>query len=377
MPAAIRDLRFHIVQATAKTRWSFVELVDADGTVGIGEATLARCEAEMARWFAALVPCLIGCLPTAASLAGARSGATRLADFAVVSALDQAMWDVIARRQHIGVADALGGRRRERVPVYANINRTLDVRTPEAFAAVAARAVRDGFTTLKIAPFDDIELYGDATKTVEASRIDAALARIAAVRGAIGNDVALMVDCHWRLNQPVAEAVIDAVDPYRLHWLECPIPEAPGFLPILRQLRKRANDRGMRLAGCEQMTLVSGFAPFLLAGAYDVMMPDVKYVGGMREMLVVAEALERHGVEFSPHNPSGPVAHAASLQICAAAVQIDRLEMQYRETPHFDALVSDPLPSPVKGRMTIPDGPGLGVRLDPELVTRLRPDARA
>ena len=83
---------------------------------------------------------------------------------------------------------------------------------------------------MKIAPFDGIEIYGDADRNLDPMRLDAALARIAAVRGAVGSDVELMVDCHWRLNRAAAEAVVRAIEPYRLYWLECPVPETPEML---------------------------------------------------------------------------------------------------------------------------------------------------
>ena len=70
----------------------------------------------------------------------------------------------------------------------------------------------------------------------------------------------------------------------------------------------------------EQGIRFAAFQPFCEAGAYDVMMPDVKYVGGLREMLQTADQFARHGVRFSPRNPTGPTCHAASLQLSAAAI---------------------------------------------------------
>jgi galactonate dehydratase len=120
------------------------------------------------------------------------------------------------------------------------------------------------------------------------------------------------------------------------------------------------------------MSRVEGFMPFLRAGCCDAMMPDVKYVGGLHEMLAVADALHVHGVDFSPHNPSGPVCHAASVQVCAAVAHVARLEMQYKETPVFDTLVGHTLPVPVRGEIEVPHTPGLGVALDADVMHALR-----
>jgi galactonate dehydratase len=366
----IRAARWHSLQVTPKTCWSFVELQDDSGRLGVGEATLFGREAAMRQGFGRRRHYIVGRAAADVDLTRARGAARSLADFAVVSALDLAVHDLRAQAAGSSLARTLGGRRREWVRVYANINRGTRVRTPEGFAARAARAVADGFRAVKIAPFDGIELYGDADRKADPALLDAALARIAAVRGAVGPDVDLMVDCHWRLNRATAEAVVRATEPYRLYWLECPVPETPEMLDTIRSLRAALNRHGVRLAGCEEMSLVRGFLPFI--EACDVMMPDVKHVGGVEEMLAVAEALARHGVGFSPHNPSGPVCHAASLQICSAVAHVERLEMQYDETPLFDELVGGALPKPVTGEVPVPDLPGIGIRLDAKLVRRLR-----
>ena len=117
--------------------------------------------------------------------------------------------------------------------------------------------------------------------------------------------------------------------------------------------------------------MLAGFQPFLDAGASDAMMPDAKYVGGLKEMLRVGDALKARGVSFSPHNPSGPVCHAASLHVCAVSPAFTRLEVQYAETPLFDAIVGGVLPKAVGGAFALPSTPGMGVRLDPRLVAEL------
>lgn len=364
-------VRWHELRVSPKTVWSFVELVDTDGRIGVGEATLDKREPQMRAALERFEGAVAGSAPTEVELAIQRSAARSLAEFAVVSALDQAIWDLVAQQRGVSVAAALGPVLRDSIPVYANINRGIACRTPEGFAAQARRAIADGFGAIKIAPFDEVKLYGDAAATRESWNLEPGLARIAAVRDAIGTDVQLMVDCHWRLNRAAADAVLRAVEPLRLYWLECPLPERPELLDTIRDVRNVANSRGIRLAGCEDVSLVTGFARFLDSACYDVMMPDAKYVGGLREMLRVADALHAHGVAFSPHNPSGPVCHAASLQVCAIASSLQHMEMQYAETPLFDDLVDGALPRAAEGYIAVPTTPGLGVRLDPRLTREL------
>jgi galactonate dehydratase len=370
-PTSIDACRWHTLRVSPKTVWSFVELVDSDGRVGVGEATLGGREAQMRHALETCLPAVIGHAPSTVDLARARRNARSLPEFTVVSALDQAICDLVSQQRAVSVSELLGMVQRDKVRTYANINRGIEHRTPEGFAARAHDAVADGFGAVKIAPFDEVQLYGDASRPLDARLLDAGMARIAAVRDAVGPNIGLMVDCHWRLNRAAAEAVLHAADALNLYWLECPVPETSDMVGTIRALRTFANQRGVRLAGCEEMSLLEGFMPFLAASAYDVLMPDVKYVGSMREMLRVAKAMERAGVAFSPHNPSGPVCHAASLHICALVSNLDRLELQYAETPLFGKLVGNGFPPARQGDCVVPRGAGLGVHLDPAVVREL------
>jgi galactonate dehydratase len=91
----------------------------------------------------------------------------------------------------------------------------------------------------------------------------------------------------------------------------------------------------MRLCGLETSIGVHGYEPFLSAGAYDLVMPDIKHAGGYRAILEIAKRAQHYGVATSLHNPSGPIAHAASLQLSAVLPGTERLEIQFDESPLF------------------------------------------
>jgi galactonate dehydratase len=93
------------------------------------------------------------------------------------------------------------------------------------------------------------------------------------------------------------------------------------------------------------------------------MMPDVKYIGGLQEMLHAADRFARLGIAFSPHNPTGPVCHAASLQLSAAAASFDMLETQFDESPLFRQLIRADFGPVVDGHCGFAQGAGLGVEL--------------
>jgi galactonate dehydratase len=359
----VRGIEISVAEVSPKTRWIFVEIESMSGLRGVGEATLNGREDAVLAAVQKLAPVILDLAEASPGLLPANTPLPVLADAAAFSAVDQALWDIAAQRGDVRLADALGGIRRDMIPLYANINRrTLD-RSPGGFAASARDAIAAGHEAIKIAPFDEA-----TAEARSAGNLSAALApgldRIAAVRSAIGPERRLMVDCHWRLDESAAVAVIAAAAASKLHWFECPLPEIAAHLPALHRLRRVANQHGMRLAGCEENIRREGFAPFLEAEVYDVMMPDVKYAGGLMEMLALANVMAKSGVEFSPHNPSGPICHAASLHVAAAAAGLTMLECQFDETPWFNKLQAVPLPARVGGNAALPSAGGLGTALD-------------
>ena len=189
------------------------------------------------------------------------------------------------------------------------------------------------------------------------------LDRVAAVRAAVGPDIAVMIDCHWRFSAGGAAALITDLAAASPFWVECPVAESN--LAALRRLRGRANDRGIRLAGAETLAGLAGFAPVLGAEAYDVVMPDIKYCGGHEEMRRIAALAHLHGVEIAPHNPTGPVCHAHSVPAALAIPNATLLEVQFGETPLFFEIMSGSVPAATGGRAEAPDAPGLGCALRP------------
>ena len=361
---ALEVAKLELVHArvSPKTVWSFLCLSTADGSRGIGEASLPRDPFALDDALAGARAAIEGG-PLAGALAFvADAPRETLAHAAVASALEQAIFDLRGRIAGTPVWALAGGERAARIPLYANINRrTLD-RSPSGFAASARDAVAAGYGQFKIAPFDELT-PAIAESADGRAKIDAGIERVAAVRDAIGADRELFVDCHWRFTPATARGVMDALAALRVSWFECPIPERADTIGVIAGLRAHANARGMRLAGLEELTSPAAFVPWLAAGAYDVVMPDVKYCGGLADLVAIGAAASRHGAACAPHNPTGPVCHAASLAACAVLRPPRLLEMQWDETPWFHQIAPG-LPRPAEGVSALPDAPGLGVELD-------------
>ena len=323
----MRIAAVHAITArvTPRTTWVFARVTAADGFVGWGEGTLEGRAAEVA----AAIDAHDGKL---GAIPGDLMGA------AAHSAIEQATWDLKARRAGRPLAELLGGAPRERVPLYANINRGTTDRSPEGFARRAREAAALGFGAIKIAPFD---------------KMQEGYARIAAAAEALAGRAELQVDCHWRFDEAGAREALTECARLGVTWFECPIPETPENYPAIKRLRAKANAAGMRLAGAELSIGVHGFRPLLEQGLYDVVMPDVKYAGGLAECLRIAELAARHGCAVSLHNPSGPVCHAHSVHLSAALGGAERLEYQHGETPLFFAIAPG-LEAPRDGSAALP-----------------------
>lgn len=365
MTARIEQARLFSLAATPKTVWLFVELVLDDGRSGWGEASLAEHEAAVRDAAEIVLAGLAGRTLSSPEAMTAALPFDTLASAALSSAVAQALWDLDAQLTNVSLAERLGGRRRERIGLYANINRRTRDRSVEGVAASAGEAWAAGFRALKIAPFDEVRR--DLTRAEMRAAMEPGLARAFAIREALGPDIRLMLDCHWRFDVDGARELTDACRDLAPYWIECPVDETPGAIDAIKSLRARANGAGIKLAGLETQILADGFRPYVLAGAYDVMMPDVKYAGGPAEMLRIADFFASHNVAFSPHNPTGPICHMHSLHVCAALPDSDLLEHQFDETPVFGSIVGGDVPPVHEGAAT-PEWsrPGLGIALHPE-----------
>jgi galactonate dehydratase len=155
--------------------------------------------------------------------------------------------------------------------------------------------------------------------------------------GRIGPDATLLVDCHSRLSPVMARIVLREAGDDGLYWLEEPLDEQAFDPHTARSLRSFANDRGIRIAGGEQLASMESARDFLARGAFDAILPDMRWTG-IRTGMAVLELAAASGVGVSLHNPVGPVLDCISIQVAAALPSLLILERQVRESPLFDAV---------------------------------------
>ncbi len=358
----LRGADLHVVRVTPRTCWTFLRLHTEDGCTGEGEATLIGQEKRLLAAAERFVPLALHEADLQHPDAFAQHhAADSIHEAGIISAIDQAQWSIYSQLRDESLAQTLG-QQRDRLPVYANINRRTRSRSPQGFADSARIAMAAGHVAFKLAPFDEVNPKVCAQNHGVTS-MQAGLARIAAVREVIGKQARLMVDCHWRFDEATAVELNEAAARLGVYWIETPLPEIAENIAALVRLRRQCNVLGMRQAGLETSVGWASMQPYCEAGAYDVVMPDIKYIGGIFEMQRTVDGCVEFGVQVSPHNPSGPICHAASLQVSAVVDAFDMLELQFDESPLFDSLVATPF-APVTGGYTVlPSGSGLGVSL--------------
>ena len=122
------------------------------------------------------------------------------------------------------------------------------------------------------------------------------------------------------------------------------------------------------IAGGEVLTRRQSFQPWLEAGAFDIVQPDVTKVGGISEERRIGWMAQEHGIRFIPHGWNTAVGLAADLQLASAFPDTDLVEY-IDGSPYVDGIVAEPWQLDEDGMLTIPERPGLGLDLDWDAVT--------
>ncbi|HEX4998726.1 MAG TPA: mandelate racemase/muconate lactonizing enzyme family protein [Terriglobia bacterium] len=360
------------VRATERTVWLLVRLRTDAGLTGLGEASdafgFANTTSEDARAMRAELGDFFRLIDGKSPLeieAYRQQGMPRarrgLVSATAFSALEQCLWDLAGKALEAPSSALFGGRVRDTLPVYANINRATKPRTPAGFAAAARKAFADGFRAMKAAPFDGFPAAGSPSAEIDAA-VNNGIDAVTAMREAVGPDTALMVDCHSFFDVSLAVRVAQRLEAARLTWYEEPV--APDRVDDTAEIHRRIRQP---MAGGELLFGVAGFAPLTRARAVDVIMPDVKHCGGLLELTHIAALAGADGVRVAPHNPSGPVSTAASMQICAVLENFNYLELQWGETD-WRGDVLDPPEVFTSGTIRVPDRPGFGVELNDRVI---------
>ena len=338
-------------------RWLFVRIETDDGAVGWGEASLEGHAEAVDGAFASLRDRFVGHDPAriediwqiAYRLGFYRGGPVLMS---ALSGLDQALWDLKGRLLGVPVWQLLGGKVRDRVPVYAWIGGD----RPAEVAEAAAARLKQGFKAVKMNATADLG-WLDSPKA-----IDETVERVAAVL-AQGLDVGL--DFHGRVHRPMAKQLAAAVTPLRPLFIEEPL-----LSENLEGIVAFAKHTSVPIALGERLYSRWDFKRAFEANCVDIIQPDLSHAGGISECRRIAAMAEAYDIAVAPHCPLGPLALAACMQIAAATpnfvIQEMSLGIHYNVDGH-DLLtyMRDPTVFDVAdGMVDVLTTPGLGIEID-------------
>lgn len=317
--------------------WLFVEVHTDQGISGVGEGSGWPLVVEAA--VRDLTPILVGEDPTDIERLWLKlrnaivgHGMTGTVGGGALSALEMALWDIKGKALGTPVWNLLGGRVRDRVRVYAHAS------SP----AHAKACVELGYTALKT------------------GGVERPVAKVAALREALGPDIDLMVDLHGPPDLTTKDAMLVGRQLERFRLLFWEEPVSCDNWEGLARLRDAV---AIPLATGERLATVWEFQRLLEAGCADVIQPDTGRCGGISQMRKVAALAEARFVSMAPHSGSlGPVAEYAALHVLASIPNALILERFSHDWPGRTEIVTPAL-QVVDGHIAVPDRPGLGVEL--------------
>lgn len=386
--------------------WTFVRLETDEGVQGLGECFFAPGLTAILR---SLEPLLVGEDPRDVhrlfrKLQLATSGAGSVAGivYNAISGIEAALWDLLGQWLEVPIYRLLGGKFRDEIRIYADchggealesLDEVLRTRQPSWLKQKTRSAAKDYFADDKDASPASPESYRQHALGMKAqgysalkfdldvpgtqgrdpynrcltnSAIDRMVELIGSARDAVGYEIDIAVDCHWRYSVSDVVKVAHALEPFRLLWLEDPVP--PECLDALRAVSSRVK---IPIATGENLYLFEGFREMLQTHAAGIATPDLQKVGGLGVASQIAQFADTQTIPLAPHNISSPVGTLASAHFCAAIPNFLVLEYHASDVPFWNDLVEG-LPKPIiqNGAIRVPDKPGLGVKLNEDVARK-------
>jgi D-galactarolactone cycloisomerase len=381
----IRAINTYVLKApTAKAFYSsqglfsgrkslLVEIETDEGITGWGEGgQYGPAEPVRACIDSVLAPALVGCDPRTPGMhwdrlyGMFRDFGTRGPYLEALSALDIAMWDVAGKSYGVRVAELLGGARRESVAAYG----TGFYYPADAAATIDPAQIRDELDARLATGFSMVKAKIGLLPVREDMR------RLEIIREAAGDEVGLLVDCNHAYTYSAARQVASRLGELGVLWFEEPV--VPEDKACYRRLRERSP---VAIAGGEAEYNRYGFSELILGGCVDIAQPDLCVAGGISEWIKIQAIASVSSVAVIPHIWGSGVALAASLQVLAATpasvftardiplLNEPVLEFDTTDNPLRAELVTTAF-TLADGRVAVPAGPGLGVEVSREAITR-------
>jgi galactonate dehydratase len=354
--------------------WVLVKVVtDQPGLVGWGEATLEWHTRSIVAAIEDLSSLLVGEDPTRSEHLWQMmwrqhfwhgSGIVRAT---AIAGIDLALWDILGKSLGVPCHKLWGGPVRDYVRLYCHLGGgkmedfyETPVDNSKRFAELAQQAVEDGFTAFKA-------MAVPPTMPLEGRRpVQAAVACVAAMREAVGDEIDIMVDCHARPSPAMGLQFAKALDGFGLYFFEEPCwPECREGLAMINAAVTTP------IATGERVTSLADFQQLFAMRACEVCQVDITHCGGLTEARRVAALAEAHRIALAPHNPQGPISTAASLEFGFSQPSYVICETVHNDVPWRQDVVREGYQLDPRQRIVRPNvKPGLGVEVNEDEVRK-------
>jgi galactonate dehydratase len=365
----ITAIRTSVVNAEMRN-WVFVRVeTDQDGLHGWGEATLEWKTRAVVGCVEDLAPLMIGQDPRDIENAVrimTKHGFWKLGVIgrSAIAGIEQALWDIFGKSVGLPVWRLLGGKTRDRVPVYThlglgNMRAVYDQKERSQLRDYVQEVLSKGYRAFKVL-FPLFLHY-----TADAKALAGIDGWMRTLREAAGDDIEIMVDFHGKPGS-VALAVqcIEALAPYRPMFAEEPVQ--PGDAEAMRMVSDRTR---VPIATGERLVDRRDFEELCTRRAVAIVQPDLCHCGGIWEGRKIAAMAETAMMGVAPHNPLGPIAGVAALHFDVATPNFVIQEEMVGAVPWYGDIVAGPIRMR-EGCWQLPEAPGLGIEVDERVAAK-------
>jgi D-arabinonate dehydratase len=288
-----------------------------------------------------------------------------------ISGIDIALWDIAGKVAKLPVYRLLGGCR-DRVEAYASGGFYQEGKGVDELAAEAEGYRARGFKGMKMKVGRNPSTQTHLRHLAEHAQLcqvepEEDIARVAAVRRALGPKAKLMVDVNCAWSPSFAIEMGRALEPYKPYWIEEPVAtdDIDGSARVAEAL-------ATPIAGYETEVGLYGFRELITRGAVDIVQPDLAWAGGFSECRRIAALAQAHHLMVAPHAFAGAVLLAASLHFTASIPNGLALEFDQNPNALRDELLKEPIHIDNDGMIRLPERAGLGIELDRGALERYR-----
>ncbi|HWC20042.1 MAG TPA: mandelate racemase/muconate lactonizing enzyme family protein [Terriglobales bacterium] len=347
-----------------------VRIYSDQGLYGQGESTdaavgTASLVNQFRRFLVGQDPLNVDALWERLRVSGIFAGAQGGQYVTALTGVEIALWDLVGKALGLPVYQLLGGKFRDKVRIYCDSDMD-DPTGPESDRKLPW--IKDqGFTAMKIDLDDatDPSRFDRVNWTANNAEVDRMVRWVKHVRESIPKEMELACDMHGRYDAGTAKRVAKELEPFRLLWLEEPVP--PENIDAMAEVR---HSTSTPIACGENLYLRWGYRELLNKNAVDIIQPDLQKVGGLSEGRKVADMAQAYYVPVAPHCVVSPIGAMSTAHVCAAIPNFLVCEWHWINFPDLWKNWIKEGEIIQKGYVTVTDKPGIGVEMNEEVARK-------